>query len=108
MSHQESSTCDQDDEYEHCPNCERKFFPGRLALHLCGCTPEKPMKRRNKFGNSPRDVKSPTQKLKNFFGNLNLTNNKGDTQEDCMDSDLQSSLTLSNKLKSKVHIYIGL
>ena len=30
---------------ESCPNCGRKFFPGRLALHLKSCKKDKPMKK---------------------------------------------------------------
>ena len=30
--------------YEICPNCSRKFFEGRLRLHLKSCTDKKPFK----------------------------------------------------------------
>ncbi|EAS01423.2 A C2HC-type zinc-finger protein (macronuclear) [Tetrahymena thermophila SB210] len=34
----------QNDDYEFCPNCNRKFFSGRLNLHLKSCKPNKPLK----------------------------------------------------------------
>jgi len=33
-----------DDDYEYCPNCSRKFFAGRLRLHLKSCKDGKPLK----------------------------------------------------------------
>jgi len=37
-----------EDGYEQCPNCSRKFFSGRLVLHLKSCKPNKPLKRLKK------------------------------------------------------------
>ncbi|KAL4506910.1 hypothetical protein ABPG72_001331 [Tetrahymena utriculariae] len=34
----------QNDDYEFCPHCNRKFFSGRLNLHLKSCKPNKPLK----------------------------------------------------------------
>jgi hypothetical protein len=33
-----------EEDYEYCPNCSRKFFAGRLRLHLKSCKDGKPLK----------------------------------------------------------------
>ena len=35
----------KDEEYENCPNCNRRFFMGRLKLHLKSCKEGKPLKK---------------------------------------------------------------
>lgn len=55
-----------EEEFEVCGNCSRKFFIGRLALHLKSCTQEKPYKPAAKPGQQRMNVTdSILKRLKN-------------------------------------------
>jgi hypothetical protein len=41
-----------EENYEYCPNCERKFFVGRLKLHMKSCKIGKPLKLKKNNGGS--------------------------------------------------------
>lgn len=56
---------DEEDEYESCQNCNRKFFKGRLALHLKSCTKEKPYKPPTKTTQRMNATDSILKRLKN-------------------------------------------
>ena len=71
---------------ETCPNCGRKFFPGRLALHLKSCKKEKPMKIMKKKLN-----------LQNFHKFENEMNKKVD--EEILDTINESPLVINDEFE---------
>lgn len=69
-------TSNHSEEYEYCPNCERKFFIGRLALHLKSCRPDKPLKLRSKLTHLLED-KEDTHSKKSELKFKQQTQQKG-------------------------------
>jgi len=55
-----------DENYEYCPHCNRKFFLGRLKLHLKSCKEGKPLKPvKSRIDSEPAEE---TKDKPNYFG----------------------------------------
>lgn len=56
--------------YEQCPHCNRKFFEGKLPLHLKSCKPGKLLKKKAPSKKEPLSIETAELKMSKTFDSM--------------------------------------
>ena len=64
-----------EDNYECCPNCQRKFFLGRLKLHMKSCKEGKPLKLKRNIEGATISISSSSLTKQPLQGSLVIASN---------------------------------